>query len=229
MVTPEFVDAWIRTKCRAAVRAYTTCRTIATCIAAGTWKCRCTATRPAACRPAATHRCGGNGCVNGCQHVATAANYGGNGPMITDGLNMPGGVGYDESYEPTMAMPTRSSDQEQAPQRRRHRRAGRLPETSDQPMPIDAEWIAAAERRLDRRGRQPADGSHPARSANRRLVGVQAAIHGPRPYSPPRQPVFMRNASNPNNPHASERRCRHPSRAKPALSARWATTRSSRA
>ena len=114
--------------------------------------------------------------------------------MITDGLQMPGGVGYDESYDPTMAVPGTIEGQEQAPQ-------PGATEAPDQPMSIEADGLQLPNAASTGEGVQPADGSPPSASGQPPYWSASRPQYtAPRPYSPVRQPVFSRNASNPNNP-----------------------------
>jgi hypothetical protein len=120
--------------------------------------------------------------------------------MITDGVTMPGGVGYDDSYGPTIAGPEADPSQyPSAPMGSPGAPADDSPEnllppggveggTGEQPgsavTPNDASYPTP----------QPAYSSQPYGTAG---IPQYAA---PRPYSPTRQPVYMRNASRPNNP-----------------------------
>jgi hypothetical protein len=121
--------------------------------------------------------------------------------MVTDGLQMPGGVGYDESYDPTMAVPGTIEGQELAPQPGTMEAPERLPETSDQPMSIEADGLQLPNAASSGEGVQPADGSPPSANGQPPYWSASRPQYtAPRPYSPLRQPVFSRNASNPNNP-----------------------------
>jgi pilus assembly protein CpaC len=135
--------------------------------------------------------CGGNG------------GHGGNGAVITDGMNMPGGVGYEnESHGPTMVT-------DQAPNETGPTPAPGAPSLpsgqsspvvpDDLPMPPGGA-APPAESPSGASIMQPSD-SYTAQP------GVQGGLPrytAPRPYSPPRQPVFMRNAANPNNRQPSD-------------------------
>jgi pilus assembly protein CpaC len=143
--------------------------------------------------------CGTNGCA-GCQPYGSGGPFGGGMPMTTGGLQLPGGVGYDESYGPTLATPDATGGQYRVPSLP----AGTpetLPEAAGQPMsvgPDDMQLPNAA----------PASsgvwqGNFPAMPADAsQLPQPSAALPqytAPRPYSPLRQPVFTRNASKPDN------------------------------
>jgi pilus assembly protein CpaC len=145
--------------------------------------------------------CTGNGCVNGCQQYGHGGQFQGNGPMVTDGLQMPGGVGYDESYGPAIAVPGTIENQEQAPQPGATEAPERLLETSEQPMSIEADGLQLPNAASTGEAVQPADGSPPSASGQPPYWSASRPQYtAPRPYSPVRQPVFSRNASNPNNP-----------------------------
>jgi pilus assembly protein CpaC len=144
--------------------------------------------------------CTGSDCAGGCQTYGHGGHHQGGPPMITDGLQMPGGVGYDESYDPTMAVPGTVEGQELAPQPDATGTPERLPNTTDQPMSIEADGVEYPNSAASGEGVPPvevqapgADGQPPYWSASR------PQYTAPRPYSPMRQPVFTRNASNPNN------------------------------
>jgi pilus assembly protein CpaC len=126
--------------------------------------------------------CGQVDC-NGGMSCETGNCHGESMPMITDGVEMPGGIGYDESSAPTMEeeMPPAESDSGPADLQ--------LPEAAPAPQ----------------EGAAPSDGVRylPAGSdyggGNTTLPPREGTA--PSPYSPPRTPVFMRNASRPHNPH----------------------------
>lgn len=117
---------------------------------------------------------GCNGCNNG-QYM-----NGGAAPVITDGVTMPGGVGY-ESVEPSTA-----TDQDEAP--------------ADLPLPVqtipesgapNAPTPEAAPDGVQYPTTSPTyDAQAPAR-------GGQPTYMAARPHNPPRQPVFLRNPSRP--------------------------------
>jgi pilus assembly protein CpaC len=150
---------------------------------------------PAHCNPVAgLQSCGGDCCNSGCG-ANGGSNCGcgnGRGPMmpqggpdsiISDGGPLPGGTGYDESYSPNEPHPTPASpdatpldsDQMQLP-----------PATQPEPLPPQS--------------MRPFRAAPNGRQAALPSSGPQYTV--PRPYSPPREPVFVRNASRPNNPNA---------------------------
>jgi pilus assembly protein CpaC len=143
---------------------------------------------PAHCHPIrGPLACGCDHGPGGCAPGAGGAYYGqGQMPVVTDGMNMPGGVGYDATVTdevmptPTEAGPATPPDDLSLP-------AGEAPNggpDSAEPMPPDA---------ASYRG--------PGASYADQTPGPQ--FTAPRPYSPPRQPVFTRNTSSPNNPQPS--------------------------
>jgi hypothetical protein len=98
-------------------------------------------------------------------------------------MTMPGGVGYDATVTdqsmPPEAMPTPA----EAPEDLSLPAAGDQPGSGDpvEPMtPDSASYLS------------------PGSSYADQTPGPQ--FTAPRPYSPPRQPVFTRNTSRPNNP-----------------------------
>jgi pilus assembly protein CpaC len=149
----------------------------------------------------------GYGCSNcgnrGCSQCGQGGQYGGNGPLITDGVTMPGGVGYDNAYGPPMDAPLPTGDPSQlqtAPMDSTGQPAASAPD--DLQLPTSGEPAEAT---------QPSDGTATPGEANyltppptytsqsQGAAGLPLYT-APRPYSPPRQPVFMRNASRPFNP-----------------------------
>jgi pilus assembly protein CpaC len=125
--------------------------------------------------------------------------YGNNGtPIITDGIAMPGGVGYDDSTEPatisdqsdsgTLVPGTAPADLPLPPQSSGENDGGAP--TSDSAPPAD---------------QVPSNGAGfqmtlPSYSAQQTAPGGQPNHTARRPHNPPRQPVFMRNPSRPQNP-----------------------------
>jgi pilus assembly protein CpaC len=143
---------------------------------------------PAPCNPIrGPHACGCEHGPGGCAPGAGGAYHGqGHMPVVTDGMTMPGGVGYDATVTdeamptPTEAGPATAPDDLSLP-------AGDAPNggpESAEPMPPDAATY---------RG--------PGATYADQTPGPQ--FTAPRPYSPPRQPIFTRNTSRPNNPQTS--------------------------
>lgn len=142
---------------------------------------------PAQCNPmmgpTACGECGGPGacssgyCGGGACGAGGACGYQG-GPadsIISDGSPLQGGTGYDESYSPTPLPPT-------GPALPVERSA--VPHEMTLPPPSGSRPT-------------PPQASKSPDSANR-FAGVEYTA--PRPYSPTRAPVFVRNASSPDNP-----------------------------
>jgi pilus assembly protein CpaC len=131
----------------------------------------------------------GYGCSN-CPNGACGNGRFGNQPtMITDGVAMPGGVGYDEPNGPTMAEPQSVTDRNNAPQEAMPAPSGQQsPNASDLELPSDA---------ASPTGPLGPGASYTPGGTSYSTAGAQYT--SPRPYSPTRQPVFMRNATKPNN------------------------------
>jgi pilus assembly protein CpaC len=173
---------------------------------------------PAHCNPirgitACGEQAHGYGCSN-CQTGAPCGPggpHGGHPPMITDGVVLPGGVGYDGGQGPSMAAPETVTDQAPYPTT-----PSDLPEgqpESDQPMingPDDLQLPGGTEPTNG-----PADAGGEGPSSETGYFGPQPDYTGrplgaartpqysvPRPYSPQRQPVFVRNASKQNYPQS---------------------------
>jgi pilus assembly protein CpaC len=131
-----------------------------------------------------------NGCNNG-QYT-----NGGPMPMVTNGVTLPGGTGYEDASEPAMA-----TDQDATP--------------SDLPLPAQtAPEAPAPEANGPEAAPTPPDGARyptttmPSYSAQAPVVGAQPMYTAARPHNPPRQPVFLRNPSTSQN--------RQPAFARPA-------------
>lgn len=118
--------------------------------------------------------------------------------MITEGVNLPGGVGYEgESYGPTMVTDQAPGGSDPMP----------VPPAPGQPTPTMPDDLP-----LPGGASPPADvspngaGIMQPRDSFTLQPGFPSGspeYTAPRPYSPPRQPVFMRNAASPNNPQQS--------------------------
>jgi pilus assembly protein CpaC len=169
---------------------------------------------PAHCNPIrGMTACGEQAHGYGCSHCQTGAQCGpgGHAPMITDGVVLPGGVGYDDAQGPTMGGPETVTDQAPYPATPSDMPEGQ-PE-SDQPMPNGPDDLQLPG------GGEPANGPAEAGAGASNEAGYFAPQPGsagqpfgaarmpqytaPRPYSPVRQPVFVRNASKPNNQQSS--------------------------
>jgi hypothetical protein len=114
---------------------------------------------------------------------------------MTGGMNMPGGVGYEEgAYGPTPSEPTTITDQNEI-----------VPE--DVPPPSSQLPPGAPADLLLPPGAEPAHDTVPPSGAS--LPAVRPTFTGqpegalqstaPRPYSPARPPVFVRNTGKPDN------------------------------
>jgi pilus assembly protein CpaC len=129
--------------------------------------------------------CGQDPCGQ-CQQCAPCGDGGpcGNSDaMITDGASLPGGVGYDES--------TTASDQ--------HESASQAPATQQMPPPGSPDEL-----QLPAEGQQP-ESENPDSAYYQQMPTYQppadASQYQPLGhYTPPRQPVYLRNASRPQNP-----------------------------
>ncbi|MGE3639964.1 MAG: pilus assembly protein N-terminal domain-containing protein [Pirellulales bacterium] len=184
MVTPEFVDAMDACEVACCGPGYgTTNPTNCQLYCAGHLEV------PAQCNPrmgmTACGECGGpgacsSGCCGGggCGAGGCGCNGGVGGPadsIISDGVPLQGGTGYDESYSPTPLPPTGPA----APVE-----GSVMPENMTLPAPAESPPLP------------PQSSTMSPNSANR-FAGVEYT--SPRPYSPSRAPVFVRNASSPNN------------------------------
>jgi pilus assembly protein CpaC len=142
--------------------------------------------------------CGGGNCnsCNNCNNGNVGEGgvmYGANGtPIITDGVAMPGGVGYDDTLEPTTV--TDQSDSGEP-----------VPATSPADLPLPPQPPETP-------NSNPAPPADPAPSSGTQypmtIPSYNAQMTPPagqpiytsgRPHNPPRQPVFVRNPSRPQN------------------------------
>jgi pilus assembly protein CpaC len=136
---------------------------------------------PAHCNPisgmtACGYDCGSNGYAGDCD-------CGPGGSVITDGAFMPGGTGYDDSYSPAPIDADGMNGDAAEPD------VLRLPpmESDDETLPLGPSARRA-----------PPAGDR--RQAARPGSGPQYTV--PRPYNPPRVPVYVRNASRSDNRNA---------------------------
>lgn len=157
-----------------------------------------------ACGQESCSNCGGGNC-NSCNqgnNGDAGVMYGSNGTqIITDGVAMPGGVGYDDPSEPTTATDQSDSgvlvpssapaDLPLPPQ---------SPAESGEPVPGTDSTLPA----------DPAESNGaqypmtaPTYSAQATASARQPIYTAGRPHNPPRQPVFVRNPSRPQNPQPS--------------------------
>jgi pilus assembly protein CpaC len=132
---------------------------------------------------------GCSNCPNGgnCNACGPGGPRGGHPQMITDGVAIPGGVGYDEPSGPMMGE---SVTDQVGPDV--------LPTPSGQPVP------SATELQLPSGAEPAGDSIGPGASYTPGGASYSAAggpqYTPPRPYSPTRQPVYTRNATRANNP-----------------------------
>ncbi len=160
---------------------------------------------PPQCNPTSgLQSCGTDDCCYGGGQGApcNCGPNGGHNGVITDGMNMPGGVGYEgESYGPAMVT-------DQAPGG-----TGPTPAPGMPNMPSGQSPAMPDDLPLPPGGATPPTGESPNGAGiippGDSFTGQPSVLRGspeysaPRPYSPLRQPVFMRNAANPNNPQQS--------------------------
>lgn len=180
MVTPEFVDAMDACEVACCGPGYsTTSPTNCQLYCAGHLEV------PAQCNPrigmTACGECGGPGaCSSGyCGGSGACGCHGGPADsIISDGVPLQGGTGYDESYSPTPLPPTGPAVPVQST----------MPDSMTLPEPSAGAPI-------------PPQSFNGSPNSGGRFAGVEYTA--PRPYSPTRAPVFVRNASSPNNPTTS--------------------------
>jgi pilus assembly protein CpaC len=155
---------------------------------------------PAHCHPIrGMTACGEQAYGYGCSTCPTGGSpcgpgglHGGHPDLITDGVVLPGGVGYDQSQAPPPSeLPEGQSDSQQS-----------MPTAPDDlQLPVGTEPT---------NGPPEADGGEsgetgyfaPQPGSTSQPFGATSTPQytAPRPYSPVRQPVFVRNQSRTNNP-----------------------------
>jgi pilus assembly protein CpaC len=148
---------------------------------------------PAHCNPIrGMGACGDDDCSNCGQGNCNGGAVATDGmTVVTDGEVMPGGVGYDD--EPvTNGAPAGPMPEGAVP--------SLDPQPSDLPLPETTPVPPQA---------APTDGTRfvpqgPGYGGQAMNAGGRPAYTASRPYNPPRKPVFMRNASSPNNPQPSQ-------------------------
>ena len=131
------------------------------------------------------HACSGNGgCNYGLGHANGGCNChsGGHHGLTTEGLTMPGGVGYDDSYGGVGPDPVTISDEPQN---------GNLPSPARSTKPDDL-TLPADNGSLD-------DGAAFAPAGPNFAGDIGPRYTPARPYNPPRQPTFLRERTNQNN------------------------------
>jgi pilus assembly protein CpaC len=140
--------------------------------------------------------CGyGNGCSNGSCGVS-GGNYGSNGgpadSIISDGMPMNGGTGYDDSYGPSpMPLPATGNpgDGDHGPAMQPN--SVIIPPSGAEPLPEQSSSMSTS----------PSSKLVASQHASTPEYRSSPEYTVPRPYSPSRQPVFVRNATSPNNPN----------------------------
>jgi pilus assembly protein CpaC len=185
MVTPEFVDAIEPHEVPCGGPGYaTTSPTNCQLYCAGHVEV------PVHCNPisgmTACGECGGGPC-GGCGNVGGSCGCGPQGPVdsiISDGVQMQGGTGYDDAGGPTpMPMPSPAPNQFNT-------------------TPVEPEGMTLPPAAESEPLPPQASQTSPAAASRLANTGGSPQYTVPRPYSQSRQPVFVRNAVNPDNPTA---------------------------
>lgn len=129
------------------------------------------------------------------------------GNFTTNGVNMPGGVGYDDAGGPSMV-----TDQGQSmngslgmPNEMSSPSAQPMPPSTpdDLPLPSGLTPADGATTPPPSSGALNSYGTKPNYAAQSMVPAGEPQYSASRPYSIPRQPVYMRNSSKPNNPQPS--------------------------
>lgn len=145
--------------------------------------------------------CGGcGGCGNGCSNGSCGVNGGNYGPnggpadsIISDGMPMNGGTGYDDSYGPSpMPLPSTSNPGDSGHGPAMQPNSVIIPPSSAEPLPEQSSSMSTA----------PSSKLVASQYASTPEYRTSPEYTVPRPYSPSRQPVFVRNATSPNNPNS---------------------------
>jgi hypothetical protein len=136
---------------------------------------------PAQCNPIAGPYACGDCCQNGCQSGCGCGPQGSAESVISDGVSMQGGTGYDDANGPT---PVPSNMPSQMP-------SGDSVEPDSMTLPPPHEAAPLPPQASRKSGT-------PDKPAAARTAGTEYTV--PRPYSPSRAPVFVRNAASPDNP-----------------------------
>jgi pilus assembly protein CpaC len=156
---------------------------------------------PAECDPIRSlNGCGDGGCAPGCGQTGCGGCH--NAPadsIITDGNTLPGGTGYDTSPAPTPAEPRPMTSGPAEPDNMTlpapHQNSIPLPQQMPRLQPMPAPSAG------------PSNGPSAQQPVNLPIVERLAMRPAgpqytqPRPYSPERAPVYVRNVPNPNNPN----------------------------
>jgi pilus assembly protein CpaC len=138
------------------------------------------------CASCARGNCNGGGCNN-----CNGGMVEGHMPVVTDGISMPGGVGYDDSGEPSTI--TDQGESVVAPNTATPNDLPLPPQSSEESQPLEPAVTPPAQDGTfypagtsDFSSRQPVAAGQPVQTAGR-------------PHNPPRQPVFLRNPYRPHN------------------------------
>lgn len=149
--------------------------------------------------PLACGECGCNPCncaPCGCSPSGCGYQNGGEGSVSMEGLSMPGGVGYDEgSYVPTRPVTQVQSSTLKMEELGNPMSPGQRAAEPSLDVPIQLQPQPTM---------MPAGTSPPVDAGASRPLGGGSQITVPRPYSPPRQPSYVRNSSSPNNPYPEQ-------------------------
>jgi hypothetical protein len=143
--------------------------------------------------------CGGSGCGygNGCSNGScgvSGGNYGPNGgpaeSIISDGMPMNGGTGYDDTYGPSpMPLPATGNSGEGGHGPAMQPNSVIIPPSGAEPLPEQSSSTSMS----------PSSDPVASQYASTPEYRSSPEYTVPRPYSPSRQPVFVRNATRPNN------------------------------
>lgn len=164
---------------------------------------------PAECNPITSFQNCKDDCCNracsrpGCSSCQNGSNGSGDS-IITDGHMLPGGTGYDTSSGPTPAEPReiRVSPAEPDVMTLPSPSSGSTPTPSSAPKIQPLPTPVTPPQTGPTTG-QPVDNpAFSSRQAMRPLGVSQYTV--PRPYSPQRAPVFVRNSSKPDNPNPGD-------------------------
>lgn len=221
IVTPEFVDAIdpCETPCEGGPGMYTTSPTNRGLYCSGLMEV------PTHCNPTqGLTSCGGDNCncnggCNGCNNGGGGVIMGGGAPpMMEGGTVLPGGTGYENSTggpTPAVELPQPGAAPSINP-------PGRVP-LQNTPTPpqsgaqnsfddLSLPVVESDQNVTPPRTATPPQGPAPGNQSSYPAImppnpfapaagqGPAATAVAPRPYSPQRQPVFLRNASRPYNP-----------------------------
>jgi hypothetical protein len=165
---------------------------------------------PAHCNPirgplACGNDCGMNGCNTCGNGNVVHGHHGGPMPHVTEGVTMPGGVGFDDSYGPQTV-----TDQGMQPNNGPTPQLEQIPRPMGKPMqngPDDLQLPQGPDEPMN--GEDQSDTMIPDAVQTMPIMPGYSVQGGPqytapRPYSPTRQPVYTRNTSRPNNPQAAQ-------------------------